>query len=251
MSTVETASGPVDVEQLGLTLVHEHFRLVDEATSLQYPRLYDPDQEWDSAMADARAVVGHGVKTVVEPTAMLDRARRRVPAAGGAGERAQRGARHRRLHLRLPAERARQPQRGPARRPLRRGHRGGHPGHRRQGGVHQVRRRRAGHDARTSRSCTAPPRARACAPDGRSWPTRGRRAGRGWSRCGSSPRRGSTRPRSRSPTPATPTTSTTSSACSSSGPGSASTATASTSTCRPIAATPPRSRCSSAATPTA
>lgn len=71
MSTVETVTGPVDVEQLGLTLVHEHFRLVDEATSAQFPRLYDPDQEWDSAMADARAVVGHGVKTVVEPTAML------------------------------------------------------------------------------------------------------------------------------------------------------------------------------------
>jgi phosphotriesterase-related protein len=71
MPTVETVTGPVDVEQLGLTLVHEHFRLVDDATALQYPRLYDEQAEWESAIADARAVVGHGVKTVVEPTAML------------------------------------------------------------------------------------------------------------------------------------------------------------------------------------
>ena len=33
MPTVETTGGPVDVEQLGLTLIHEHFRTTDEAVA--------------------------------------------------------------------------------------------------------------------------------------------------------------------------------------------------------------------------
>jgi phosphotriesterase-related protein len=71
MSTVQTVTGPVELDQLGLTLVHEHFRLADDAASFQFPALYDEQVEWESAIADARAVAGHGVKTVVEPSAML------------------------------------------------------------------------------------------------------------------------------------------------------------------------------------
>jgi phosphotriesterase-related protein len=71
MSTVETVTGPVELDQLGLTLVHEHFRLVDDAARIQFPALYDEPAEWEAAIADARAVVGHGVKTVVEPGAMM------------------------------------------------------------------------------------------------------------------------------------------------------------------------------------
>lgn len=71
MPTVETVTGPVDADALGLTLVHEHFRFADEALRFQFPRLYDEDAEWEAAIADARAVVSHGVKTVVEPTAMF------------------------------------------------------------------------------------------------------------------------------------------------------------------------------------
>jgi len=71
MPTVETTGGPVDVEELGLTLIHEHFRAADEAGRFQFPHLYDDQAEWDAAMSDANAVVSHGVKTVVEPSAML------------------------------------------------------------------------------------------------------------------------------------------------------------------------------------
>jgi phosphotriesterase-related protein len=71
MPTVETTGGPVDVEELGLTLIHEHFRTTDEAGRFQFPHLYDEQAEWDAAIADAKAVVGHGVKTVVEPSAMF------------------------------------------------------------------------------------------------------------------------------------------------------------------------------------
>src|ERR687890_1501829 len=69
MPTVETTAGPVDVDELGLTLIHEHFRATDEAGRFQFPHLYDEQAEWDAALADANAVKDHGVRTVVEPAA--------------------------------------------------------------------------------------------------------------------------------------------------------------------------------------
>jgi phosphotriesterase-related protein len=69
--TVETVNGPVDVEELGLTLIHEHFRATDEAARFQFPQLYDEQAEWHAALADANAVKGHGVRTVVEPSAIF------------------------------------------------------------------------------------------------------------------------------------------------------------------------------------
>jgi phosphotriesterase-related protein len=71
VATVESVNGPIDVEQLGLTLIHEHFRATDEATRFQFPHLYDEQAEWEAALSDANAVKGHGVQTVVEPSAMF------------------------------------------------------------------------------------------------------------------------------------------------------------------------------------
>jgi phosphotriesterase-related protein len=71
LPTVETVNGPVELEELGRTLIHEHFRATDEATRFQFPHLYDEAAEWDGAMSDANAIKGHGVRTVVEPSAMF------------------------------------------------------------------------------------------------------------------------------------------------------------------------------------
>jgi phosphotriesterase-related protein len=71
MATVETVRGTLDVEDLGLTLIHEHFFSSDEAVSAQWPHVRDHDHEYNLALESARAVQSHGVKTVVEPTAML------------------------------------------------------------------------------------------------------------------------------------------------------------------------------------
>src|SRR5262245_59445558 len=71
VATVETVNGPVGLEELGLTLIHEHFRTTDEATRFQFPYLYDEAAEWESAISDANAIRGHGVQTVVEPSAMF------------------------------------------------------------------------------------------------------------------------------------------------------------------------------------
>jgi phosphotriesterase-related protein len=71
VATVETVTGPVELDDLGTTLIHEHFRTTDEAGRFQFPHLYDEQAEWDAAIADANGVKGHGVKTVVEPSAMF------------------------------------------------------------------------------------------------------------------------------------------------------------------------------------
>ena len=71
MAAVETVNGSIDVDQLGLTLIHEHFRAADEGVRFQFPHLYDEQEEWDRALADAQAVKSHGVVTVVEPSALF------------------------------------------------------------------------------------------------------------------------------------------------------------------------------------
>jgi phosphotriesterase-related protein len=71
MPTVETVAGAIDVEQLGRTLIHEHFRTTDEGVRFQFPHLYDEQAEWDAALSDARAVKDHGIDTVVEPSALF------------------------------------------------------------------------------------------------------------------------------------------------------------------------------------
>ena len=71
MATVETVNGRIDVNDLGLTLIHEHFFSSDEAITAQWPHVRERDREHELAVETAQAVIGHGVKTVVEPTAML------------------------------------------------------------------------------------------------------------------------------------------------------------------------------------
>jgi phosphotriesterase-related protein len=71
MAIVQTVNGLIDVEQMGLTLIHEHFFSSDEAVTVQWPHVRDHEREYSLALESAEAVKGHGVKTVVEPTAML------------------------------------------------------------------------------------------------------------------------------------------------------------------------------------
>jgi phosphotriesterase-related protein len=82
MATVETVTGPIDADQLGTTLVHEHLIYRDEAVALWWPhvgsvvpadppRACGPDELHEVAMESARAVVERGVKTICEPTGMF------------------------------------------------------------------------------------------------------------------------------------------------------------------------------------
>jgi phosphotriesterase-related protein len=71
MPSVETVQGPIDAELLGTVLVHEHVRFRDEAVADQWPGRYDADAELAAALEAVRAAAGHGVQTIVDPTAMF------------------------------------------------------------------------------------------------------------------------------------------------------------------------------------
>ena len=71
MSTVETVQGSVDSSELGLTLIHEHVRFRDEAVAENWPGRYDAQAELEAALEAVRAAQGHGVRTIVDPTAMF------------------------------------------------------------------------------------------------------------------------------------------------------------------------------------
>lgn len=68
---VQTVQGPVDADELGLTLVHEHVRFRDEAVAEQWPGRYDDQLELDAALLAVNAAKDRGVQTIVDPTAMF------------------------------------------------------------------------------------------------------------------------------------------------------------------------------------
>src|ERR1017187_9588733 len=71
MSIVQTVQGPVDGEELGLTLVHEHLRFRDEAVAAEWPDRYDEQLEFDAALLAVSGAKDCGVRTIVDPTAMF------------------------------------------------------------------------------------------------------------------------------------------------------------------------------------
>jgi phosphotriesterase-related protein len=71
MSTVQTVQGPVEEDQLGVVLVHEHVRFRDEAVAVEWPDRYDAQAEMDSALDAVAAAKTRGVETIVDPTAMF------------------------------------------------------------------------------------------------------------------------------------------------------------------------------------
>ena len=68
---IETVQGAVDPGELGTTLIHEHVRFRDEAVAENWPGRYDGDAELAAALEAVNAAKGHGVRTIVDPTAMF------------------------------------------------------------------------------------------------------------------------------------------------------------------------------------
>ena len=71
MPTIESVTGPLEADDLGTTLIHEHLRARDEANARQFPHLYDGDALHGAAVEAATNALDRGVKTIGEPTAML------------------------------------------------------------------------------------------------------------------------------------------------------------------------------------
>jgi phosphotriesterase-related protein len=82
MGTVETVGGPIDLDDLGTTLVHEHLGARDEAVHAQWPHamtiaeeepLHEvgPDGAHEIAARLARRLGELGVRTICDPSAMF------------------------------------------------------------------------------------------------------------------------------------------------------------------------------------
>jgi phosphotriesterase-related protein len=74
MPTVETVRGPVDVDALGRTLMHEHILIMQPEALRNYGKLWGPSYwDEDERVADAveklGAVRDAGIETLVDPTA--------------------------------------------------------------------------------------------------------------------------------------------------------------------------------------
>jgi phosphotriesterase-related protein len=71
MPKVQTVQGPLDAQELGLVLVHEHVRFRDEAVAVEWPGRYDEQLELEAALVAVNAAKDRGVQTIVDPTAMF------------------------------------------------------------------------------------------------------------------------------------------------------------------------------------
>ncbi|MFJ9705782.1 phosphotriesterase [Streptomyces sp. NPDC101234] len=70
MGQVETVRGPVQVDDLGVTLMHEHVFVLSEEIRRNYPQLWDEKQRVEDAVRRLRALTERGVRTIVDPTVL-------------------------------------------------------------------------------------------------------------------------------------------------------------------------------------
>src|ERR1039457_555743 len=71
MPSVQTVQGPVDADELGVVLAHEHVRFRDEAVAAEWPGRYDEQAELDAALEAVNAAKSRGVQSIVDATAMF------------------------------------------------------------------------------------------------------------------------------------------------------------------------------------
>jgi phosphotriesterase-related protein len=70
MAQVETVRGPVDVDSLGCTLMHEHVFVLNEEVRGNYPADWSEDDRVDDAITKLTALSARGCKTIVDPTVL-------------------------------------------------------------------------------------------------------------------------------------------------------------------------------------
>jgi phosphotriesterase-related protein len=68
MAMVETVRGPVDVSELGTTLMHEHVFVLNEEIRQNYPDDWDEEYRVAHAVAQLDKAVAGGITTIADPT---------------------------------------------------------------------------------------------------------------------------------------------------------------------------------------
>lgn len=70
MVNIQAISGELTESQLGCTLVHEHLRIRSEAVFMQFPHLYNEEEEFQKAVKQVKEAKKWGVQTICDPTVM-------------------------------------------------------------------------------------------------------------------------------------------------------------------------------------
>jgi phosphotriesterase-related protein len=68
MATVETVRGPLDTNQLGPTLMHEHVFVLNTEVQNNFALGWDEDERVADAVAKLNELKGRGIDTIVDPT---------------------------------------------------------------------------------------------------------------------------------------------------------------------------------------
>lgn len=68
MTTIQSATGPLDTADLGFTLMHEHVLVLWPPMYQQYPELFDRAAQMENAVAKLKRATAAGVKTIVDLT---------------------------------------------------------------------------------------------------------------------------------------------------------------------------------------
>lgn len=68
MATIQTATGPLDTDSMGFTLMHEHVRVGWPPMYQQYPETFDREHELTRAVERLTAAKAAGVTTIVDLT---------------------------------------------------------------------------------------------------------------------------------------------------------------------------------------
>jgi len=68
MATIQSATGPLDTNDMGFTLTHEHVLVASPPIYLQYPDRFDLDEDLATAVFNLRQAHDAGVRTIVDLT---------------------------------------------------------------------------------------------------------------------------------------------------------------------------------------
>jgi phosphotriesterase-related protein len=70
VATLQSVSGPIDSESLGLLLVHEHLKTTRENIAVQFPHLFDPEEEFATTCGKVAKLRSFGVEAICDPAVM-------------------------------------------------------------------------------------------------------------------------------------------------------------------------------------
>lgn len=68
MTNVESVLGPIDADELGQTLMHEHVFVLDDEIESNYPGRWDEEERMSDALQKLKDVASRGIKTIVDLT---------------------------------------------------------------------------------------------------------------------------------------------------------------------------------------